>query len=188
MKKFVLAAFAAMVMLSVAQQKASAWCDFNFGVGFNVGFKCGKDKYSVAPGCLPGVGGRRGCDQPALTPPCEQGYPMMAPAMIDPQMTQQGFPNYVPQQKTQQGFPSYVPAQTTGNTFPSYMPQKLQPQAQQAQMPQQYFMPQIIYMQPIEPLNLQPVAPTVQQPFQQSNYQYSGNPDQGVAPAYWYDR
>jgi hypothetical protein len=75
MKKYVLASACALALVGLAQQRASAWCNFNFSAGINLGFQSGGWEKSGS-GC--GLFNR--CQQPpCCTDTCGGGYGMLAP-------------------------------------------------------------------------------------------------------------
>jgi hypothetical protein len=78
MKKYVLASACALALVGLAQQRASAWCNFNFSAGINLGFQSGGWERNGggmvnAGGCQPGCWGDGGCG--ALAP---QYYPLVS--------------------------------------------------------------------------------------------------------------
>jgi hypothetical protein len=82
MKKFVLAAACAVALLGLAHQRASAWCNFTFGAGVNLGFKCGGQSCGpqLPPCCIdPCLGGMIGYSPVEDSPvgPQPQAYPVV---------------------------------------------------------------------------------------------------------------
>lgn len=62
MRQFLAASSLAILLAASSQQQASAWCSFNFGIGFNFGIACGHGGPQCPPACRydlcsPGYGG-----------------------------------------------------------------------------------------------------------------------------------
>jgi hypothetical protein len=96
MKKYVLASVCALALLGLAQQRASAWCNFNFSAGINLGFQSGGWERSgngcglfnrgqqQQPCCVDGGGwgGGYGATAPQYYPLVDAGTAGFHPAMV----------------------------------------------------------------------------------------------------------
>src|SRR5947209_7811332 len=94
MKRIVLAGAAAVALMALSQQQASAWCKFGIGGSFNLHFSSGGKSFtynSEQPPCCPdtgcGYGGAYGGYGVGAYNPYA-GYATPAPAAAQPQMPQ----------------------------------------------------------------------------------------------------
>ncbi len=127
MKRSMLVCAAALALIVIADQKASAWCSFNFSTGLNMSFQSGGCKFlwglvETSPGPNMPVGGccpqqscgllqrlfnpSSPCCPPAMPGACAYGY--------DPSYAY-GYGNNYTMPYAQQGVPVSAPAQSGSN-------------------------------------------------------------------------
>jgi hypothetical protein len=118
MKKFLAAAVLALLIAGASNQQASAWCKFNFGCGFNIGFEKGGDStttFSYSKVKQDGCPGGH-CATPVAGPAYYgMGLPVAAPAHVYAAPAHQAAPATPAQ-------PTFPPAPKPADSTSGYQP------------------------------------------------------------------